>query len=169
MKQTRGTQHIHDVAKEIMTIALPIQCVEAVFLGCYWTQTLLNVVRVPINFKSRLGQHVHRHIVLGTAMTANEHHAVVWGSLGISRRNNLMWKEPVYSSLFDLILEFKRSYETHRHVLLEVYIGLPLPHQLLPDQPVKWKAVRIPINGEDVACIEAELGAYEAFLLGSTV
>ena len=33
---------------------LPIQCVEAVFLGVYLTSTFKEVERIPVSFKSKL-------------------------------------------------------------------------------------------------------------------
>jgi hypothetical protein len=61
----------------------------------------------------------HRHIVLAV------HHVPSrkWGALGISRREELMFKDLVFDSLADLILDFKQSYEKWWHQLLKARIG----------------------------------------------
>ena len=47
-----------------MKEALPIQCLEAVFLGCYLTAGMKEVQRIPVSFKSEVDGHIFRHIVL---------------------------------------------------------------------------------------------------------
>jgi len=52
MKRDRGMKHLTNVAKQIIRDALPIQCVEGVFLGTYLTSDLKTVTRIPVSFKS---------------------------------------------------------------------------------------------------------------------
>ena len=46
----------------------------------------------------------------------------------LSRRRELYYKDLVYDSLAELLLEYKRSYERVFHTLRRVKVGLPLPH-----------------------------------------
>ena len=52
MKRNRGAAHIQSCSLQIISAALPIQCVEAVFLGCWLTAQMTNVDRIPLSFKS---------------------------------------------------------------------------------------------------------------------
>jgi hypothetical protein len=51
-RRDRGMQYISTVAHEIMQECLPIQCVEAVFLGAYLTANM-NEVREHISRRPR--------------------------------------------------------------------------------------------------------------------
>lgn len=137
MQKSRGMIHISSCAQEIIRIALPIQCVEAVFLGCFLTSTIPTIDRVPISFKSKCGDNIHRHIVLGIR------HNGIWGAIGISRRPTLMDKEVKYDSLSSLILDYQKSYADCYHHLLAVYVGLPFSHDVFSDTPIKWRAIRV--------------------------
>ena len=100
LKKSRGTRHLLNSAKEIISAALPIQCVEATYIGIYLTSTLPQVDRFPVSFKSRLNncsKSIHRHMVL-VIRYQNK-----YGAIGISRRSNLMWKNLNFNSLSDLI------------------------------------------------------------------
>ena len=112
-------------AKDIIREALPIQCVEAVFLACYLTAEMKEVERFPLSFKSNMGGRMFRHIVL-----AVEHQGQV-GRAGISRRDTLMYKELKFSSLSALVLHFKDSYAGCCHELVKVYGTAVRPRRLL--------------------------------------
>ena len=71
----------------MMRDALPIQCVEAVFLAAFLTAGLEELDRYPISFKSVVDGHTYRHIVLAVKQGGK------WGAVGISRRTSLMFKE----------------------------------------------------------------------------
>lgn len=70
-----------------------------------------------------------------------------------------MWKDLSFNSLHELIMEFRESYRMVSHELLAVYLGLPIPHDLSTDAPVKWKAARISMHQSDKN-IEDQLNAY---------
>ena len=143
MNKSRGVSHIHNVSKQLIKESLPIQCVEAVFLGTTLTSGLEELTRVPLSFKSKFVKGtVHGHIVLALKADGK------WGSLGISRRSSLMNKPIKYNSLAELVEEFSRSYEACYHKLLTVYIGLPLPHDKFVDHPIKWRATKIRVYGK---------------------
>lgn len=104
LRKDRGMNHLHGVAKQIMHDALPIQCIEAVFLATYLTgafdnvRELLNaaqqtphgvqIERFPVSFKSKVDGHVFRHIVLAVQCTKSNK----WGAIGLSRKDTLMYK-----------------------------------------------------------------------------
>jgi len=84
MKRDRGLKHVTTTAKEIIREALPIQCVEAVFLACFLTSEMRDLDRYPLSFKSQAGESSHRHIVLAV----HDKNKNLWGALGISRKNS---------------------------------------------------------------------------------
>lgn len=46
-----------------------------------------------------------------------------WGALGISRRDELMFKDLAFDSLSELVLDFKAGYEKWWHKLQKARIG----------------------------------------------
>lgn len=66
--------------------SLPIKCLEAVILGIFLTNGLVGLERYPLSFRSVFSSNVHRHVVL--AVSANG----LYGALGMSRRDDLMYK-----------------------------------------------------------------------------
>ena len=155
MNKSRGAAHIFSVSKKLIRESLPIQCVEAVFLGSYLTSGFTDLVRVPLSFKTKfLHGSVHRHIVLAIKQDGK------WGAIGISRRSNLMHKELCYDNLADLVEEFRVSYEQCYHKLLTVYIGLPLPHDQFVDHPIKWRATKIRVFGNESSEVSNKILKY---------
>ena len=155
MKKSRGASHVNTCAKQIIRAALPIQCVEAVFVASYLSATLYDVDRVPLSFKSKFKDGVHRHIVLAIRQNGK------WGSLGISRRSTLMNKPIKFDTLYQLVKEFESSYEEVYHRLLTVYIGLPMPHDKKnSDRPIKWRAAKIRIYKNDTADVEQKVTQF---------
>jgi hypothetical protein len=144
MKKNLGPSHVYSCAKEIIDAALPIQCVEASFLGLYLTCGLEKLTRIPISFKSYFEDGSHRHMVLAIC---NEEG--MWGAVGISRRPDLMNKPMIFESLYDLIVEYKTSFNNNFHRLSAVYLGTPFGHSLEREHcchrepAVQWKEVRI--------------------------
>lgn len=132
IRKNRPMTRILETAREITRQALPIKCVEAVFLGCYLTQGLRDLERVPISFKSQVDGNTYKHIVLAVK------HNSKWGAIGLSRRRELYYKELTFESLGELFLEFKRSYERVFHTLKRVRVGLPMSHDTLAGEPVCW-------------------------------
>ena len=66
-----------------------------------------------------------------------------WGSVGLSRRRELYYKDLVYDSLAELLLEYKRSYERVFHTLRRVKVGLPVPHEQNPGEIICWGYVSV--------------------------
>ena len=104
VRKQRPMGRIMETARDITRQALPIKCVEAVFLATYLTQGLRDLERVAVSFKSTVDGQTYKHIILALK------HNSKWGSVGLSRRRELYFKELIYDSLADLVLEFKRSY-----------------------------------------------------------
>jgi hypothetical protein len=145
-----GMLHITLSAKKIICESLPIQCVEAVFLGCVLTAHIPDLLRIPLSFKSKMGTSIHRHIVLALRYEGK------WGALGISRRDTLMDKPIVFESLADLIKEYRDAYTVCQHTLLKVYVGFPFSSNCFNDIPIKWRAVNIRISGQSYSSIRQE-------------
>jgi len=117
-----------------------IQCVEATFLGCFLTDGILDIDRVPLSFKSRCQGRVFRHMVLAVRIGGR------WGCMGMSRRGDLMDKPVEFGSLADLIEDFNVSYKRNFHTLLACYVGLPFSHGRALDSPIKWRALKARVD-----------------------
>ena len=85
---------------------------------------LRDLERIPISFKSQVDGNTYKHIVLAIK------HNSKWGSIGLSRRRELYYKELQFESLAELFLEYKRSYERVFHTLKRVKVGLPMSRRL---------------------------------------
>ena len=108
-----------EVAKTMIRESLPIKCMEAVVLSIYLTNGVPGLGRFTINFKSELppvhGRATQQqqipqkryfyHVVLGITLGNR------FGTLGLSRRLNLMDKPLTFQSLQDLVEEFDKSYQ----------------------------------------------------------
>ena len=119
VRKHRPMGRILETGREITRQALPIKCVEAVFVGAYLTQGLKELERVPLSFRSQIDGVTYKHIVLALK------HNSKWGSIGLSRRRELYYKDLVYDSLAELFLEYKRSYERVFHTLRRVKVSAP--------------------------------------------
>lgn len=139
-KQTRGALHLVEIYEEVKAKGLPIQCVEAVFIGAVLSAPHMDVLRIPISFESKCNGNIYKHIILATQF------AGYWGALGISRRDCLMNKPLDYHSLWQLIEDYERSYQSLDHELLAVYCGNPLPHNLDVESPLVWKAIKLRVG-----------------------
>lgn len=140
LKKTSNTvAYIYEQAKFIIKSKLPIQCVEALFIGAYLTSAFVHIPRVPVSFKTKL-RGTHRHIVLFLKCNS------FWGSIGISRRSSLMNKPFMYPLLEDLLKEFQLCYSEIGHRLQTIYLGSPIPHS--QSGTVNWRSEKIRINGD---------------------
>lgn len=133
IKKTRPLTALMDIAKEMTREALPIKCLEAVILGIYLTNNLPGVERFPLSFKSQFsGNHFH-HIVLGV------HSGGRFGALGMSRREELMFKPLEFRSLMDLVQEYEAAYRGYWHTLRKVRIGQYVSHDPHSVEQIDWK------------------------------
>ena len=137
VRKHRPMGRILETGREITRQALPIKCVEAVFVGAYLTQGLKELERVPFSFRSQIDGVTYKHIVLALK------HNSKWGSIGLSRRRELYYKDLVYDSFAELFLEYKRSYERVFHTLRRVKVGLPLPHEVHAGEIICWSYISV--------------------------
>ena len=159
MQRNRGMHHISSCAKQIIRAGLPIQCVEAVFIGCLLTAGITEVDRVPLSFKSKHDSNTYRHIVLAVRYEGK------WGALGISRRKALMNKDIRFESLSDMVDDYGRSYAKCGHRMVGVYFGLPFSHDVYSDMPVKWKVLKIKVFAQDQGTMAAEINRFGAVMM----
>ncbi len=139
-----------------MREALPIQCLEAVMLGCFLTTKWQNVDRVPISFKSFVKpiNRSFRHIVLAVR------HQGKWGAIGLSRKDTLMYKKVKFPSLSALIKDYQLAYEQCWHVLKKVYVGFPFRHEPLSMAPIKWRVLNLRIDKHPWVEVADSLDTY---------
>lgn len=91
------------------------------------------VERFPLSFQSHFsGNHFH-HIVLGV------HSGGRFGALGISRREDLMFKALEFRTLMDLVQEFEGAYRGYWHTLSKVRIGQYVSHDPHSVEQIEWK------------------------------
>jgi Vasohibin len=164
LKKSASIRTIVANSKQLIRIALPIQCVEAVFIGCHLTISMTQGYRIPISFKSRFRGHSYRHIVLGLYVSGS------WGSLGLSRRPSLAYKPLRYPSLADLVNDYNISYRSCFHSLVTIYIGLPFPNSSTMDTEVVWRYCKIRVHHDgnrDIlpADVSRKLWLYEKQIL----
>jgi hypothetical protein len=172
LKRSERLEYLVQQSRVIMEASLPIQCVEAVFLAAYCTMTLTRIERIPLSLKSNFGGKEYRHIVLAVY----HHETKKWGSMGISRRDTLMYKPLVFDSLFELVTDLKTCYQQCFHHMLTVYVGLPIPHctssQLLSlnvaDRGdsnkqlgnIKWRALKVRVYKRDIRLVKERLSKF---------
>ncbi|XP_024119774.1 tubulinyl-Tyr carboxypeptidase 2 isoform X1 [Oryzias melastigma] len=134
VKKSRPLCGLMETAREMIRESLPIKCLEAVILGIsYLTNGLTTLERFPISFKTQFSGHCFHHVVLGVYCNGR------YGSLGMSRRQDLMDKPLTHRTLGDLVAEFESSYRKYQHSLTKVKIGLYVPHDPHVFQPIEWK------------------------------
>ncbi|KAG9336484.1 hypothetical protein JZ751_002831 [Albula glossodonta] len=133
IKKSRPLTALMDIAKEMIRESLPIKCLEAVILGLYLTNSMAGVERFPLSFKTQFSGNYFRHIVLGV------HSGGRFGALGISRREDLMFKPLEFRTLADLIQEFEIAYRGYWHTLRKVKIGQYVSHDPHSVEQIEWK------------------------------
>ncbi|KAG1668633.1 hypothetical protein FOA52_002486 [Chlamydomonas sp. UWO 241] len=126
---------IMDTARDMLREALPIKCIEAVFLGGLLTAGWDGLQRLPLGFKSKVNGETYRHIVLVVHYVPERK----WGALGISRQQELMFKDLVFDSLAELVADYKAAYEKWWHKLHKARIGLPFEHDTHATSSVCWR------------------------------
>lgn len=133
IKKTRPLTGLMDLAKEMTKEALPIKCLEAVILGIYLTNNISGLERFPISFKTQFAGGCFRHIVLGL------HWGGHFGAIGISRREDLMYKPFRHKSLNELMVDFQEAYARCWHTLRKIKIGPYVSHDPHSVEQIDWK------------------------------
>uniref|UniRef100_A0A671QF11 Vasohibin-2-like n=1 Tax=Sinocyclocheilus anshuiensis TaxID=1608454 RepID=A0A671QF11_9TELE len=116
--------------RKMIRESLPIKCLEAVILGIYLTNGLTSVERFPISFKTQFSGHHFHHVVLGVYCNGR------YGTLGMSRRTDLMDRSLSFRTLSELVFDFEDSYLWH--TMKKIKIGLYVPHNPHVFQPIEW-------------------------------
>ncbi|XP_036362942.1 tubulinyl-Tyr carboxypeptidase 1-like isoform X2 [Octopus sinensis] len=109
----------------------------------YMTNGIPTLERFSIGFKTVFKTVEYRHVVLGIYYKGS------YGALGMSRREKLMYKPLVYSSLHELILNYQMSYKDYGHKMLKLHIGLPITHNPTSCRSIVWKGIVINMQSTD--------------------
>lgn len=99
----------------------------------YLTNNMTTLDRFPISFKTHFSGNYFRHIVLGVNFGGR------YGALGISRREELMYKAPVFRTLSELIFDFEEAYRRCWHTLKKVKLGHCVSHDPHSVEQIEWK------------------------------
>lgn len=83
-----------------------------------------------------------------------------YGSLGMSRRAELMDKPLTFRTLSDLVFDFEDSYKKYLHTVKKVKIGLYVPHEPHSFQPIEWKQLVLNVSKMLRADVRKELEKY---------
>lgn len=135
-------------------------CLQASFLFLdsdslrYLTNGQPSIERFPISFKTYFSGNYFHHVVLGIYCNGR------YGSLGMSRRAELMDKPLTFRTLSDLIFDFEDSYKKYLHTVKKVKIGLYVPHEPHSFQPIEWKQLVLNVSKMLRADIRKELEKY---------
>ena len=140
IKMNRSITRLFDVAKDIIKYSLPIKCLEAVIVALYLTANITSLNRFTIRFKSQFSKKTHRHIVLGVYHNSN------YGAVGLSRRNNLMYKPCSFKSLSDLIHDFTKCYSECCHRLKKVKLSPPISSDIYSCDQIHWDYFVLPVG-----------------------
>lgn len=133
IKKLRPLSGLMDTAREMIKESLPIKCLEAVIVGLYLTCGFHEVQRFTISFKTQFNGRYYRHVVLGV------HHNGRFGTLGLSRREDLMFKPLKFKSLWDLLNDFTMSYNNYHHTVKKIKLSLPVVHDIHSCERIQWK------------------------------
>jgi len=154
IRKNRPVTGLMECAKEMIREALPIKCLEAVVLGIFLTNGILGLERFPLSFKSTYNGNIYRHVVLGVYNSGR------YGAIGMSRRDDLMYKPLVYKSLSDLVFDFQKCYIRYWHDLCKVKVGLPIEHDQHSYAMISWKSVTLNINRLPVKEVTKQLEVH---------
>eukprot|EP00906_Rhabdomonas_costata_P029325 RCo041399 len=157
--KNRPLSAILATAREILTEALPIRCVEATFVATLLTNPAAELARFPLSFHSRCGAVVARHIVLAVRYRDK------WGALGLSRREDLMFKPLQFNSLAELLREFLQSYERNHHAVRSFTVGLPLSHDPADSLVPFWRLFRVRLRDWSWETVETLLSSFSRMAL----
>lgn len=99
----------------------------------YLTNSMPTLERFPISFKTYFSGNYFRHIVLGVNFGGR------YGALGMSRREDLMYKPPAFRTLSELVLDYEAAYGRCWHVLKKVKLGQCVSHDPHSVEQIEWK------------------------------
>ncbi|XP_005089651.1 tubulinyl-Tyr carboxypeptidase 1 [Aplysia californica] len=154
IRKNRPVSGLMECAREMIREALPIKCLEAVILGIFLTNGMLGVERFALSFKTVFKGHIHRHVVLGIS------HGGYYGAIGMSRREDLMYKPMEFKSLAELVFDFERCYMKYWHSVKKVKVGLPVIHDQHSYEVINWKALMVSFSKSDRKELTRDLDSH---------
>lgn len=113
----RGFKYQHVQTQRCSTRNISRPFLNSSPLTSYLTNGLTSLERFPISFKTQFSGHCFHHVVLGVYCNGR------YGSLGMSRRQDLMDKPLTHRTLGELVAEFESSYKRYQHTLKKVGEG----------------------------------------------
>ena len=133
IRKDRPLCGLMESAKEMIRESLPIKCLEATILALHLTNGIPGLQRFTIGFKTQVNAAWLSHVVLGIYYNGK------FGALGLSRRDDLMYKPLKFKTLYDLIENYKTCYNKYFHVLKKVKISYPIVHDPHSYERINWK------------------------------
>ena len=154
IRKDRPLCGLMESAKEMIRESLPIKCLEATILALYLTNGIPGLQRFTIGFKTQINTAWLSHVVLGVYYNGK------FGALGLSRRDDLMYKPLKFKTLYDLIENYKTCYNKYFHVLRKVKISYPIVHDPHSYERINWKYLTLSM---DKVTTEQKLKIMERF------
>ncbi len=140
IRKDRPLCGLMESAKEMIRESLPIKCLEATVLALHLTNGIPGLQRFTIGFKTKINTAWLSHVVLGVYYNGK------FGALGLSRRDDLMYKPLKFTTLYDLIENYKTCYNKYFHVLKKVKISCPITHDPHSYERINWKYVTLSMD-----------------------
>jgi hypothetical protein len=140
IRKDRPLSGLMESAKEMIRESLPIKCLEATILALHLTNGIPGLQRFTIGFKTQINTAWLSHVVLGIYYNGK------FGALGLSRRDDLMYKPLKFRTLYDLIENYKTCYNKYFHVLKKVKIGYPIAHDPHSYERINWKYLTLSMD-----------------------
>ena len=130
--RTQSTLHLPASASTVDRFPL-------VFESCCQGNTYKHIILV-VHYLKKPAQAEHVESTSSSISISSLHR---YGALGLSRRTDLMYRPPSFSSLSALVDSFLRAYAGHLHSVVRVHIGLPFPQSPSSTQTVLWNVFQI--------------------------
>ena len=140
IRKDRPLCGLMESAKEMIRESLPIKCLEATILAIYFTNGISGLQRFTLGFKTKINKAWLSHVVLGVYYNGK------FGALGLSRRDDLMYKPLIFTTLYDLIENYKTCYNKYFHVLKKVKISCPVSHDPHSYEQINWKYLTLSMD-----------------------
>ncbi|KAI6646335.1 Vasohibin-2 [Oopsacas minuta] len=159
--KNRPISRLVDTARDIIRESLPIKCLEAVILSIFLLASIDNLKMFVIGFKSEFKDKTHRHVVLGIFSEGR------FGTVGLSRRPELMYKPMKYETLTDLLMEFIESYKECGHKVVKIDLSNGITHDLCSCEVIQWKFLTIIMREATLEELKKQLAKYTHILRNS--
>ncbi|BHF71821.1 Tubulinyl-Tyr carboxypeptidase 1 [Sparganum proliferum] len=106
--------------------------------------TAREIIRDSLPIKCLEGVILAVHIVLGIYCRG------YFGALGMSRREDLMYKPLEFHCLSDLVGSYLKAYASYEHIVQKLKIGGPIPHEPHMLETIMWRGLSIsPVHASE--------------------